>query len=175
MKRIFPILVLFLLFIVLPLGSYLYLSRGVDYRLAALEKIQPKGELLDFEYYLGGVAISSRSLKNKTVLIHINEGSHDSKYLQRFYDQFKQSANIEFLQIVSDSLVQEEEGFNKVYSPTANAIMEAYSGKDIILVDTAMQVRSYYDLNDSTVNELVRDISVILPLKKKSSIKMKDR
>ena len=92
-----------------------------------------------------------------------------------FMISFKQSANIEFLQIVSDSLVQEEEGFNKVYSPTANAIMEAYSGKDIILVDTAMQVRSYYDLNDSTVNELVRDISVILPLKKKSSIKMKDR
>ena len=50
MKRIFPILVLFLLFIVLPLGSYLYLSGGVDYRLAALEKIQPKGELLDLDF-----------------------------------------------------------------------------------------------------------------------------
>ena len=103
MKRIFPILVLFLLFIVLPLGSYLYLSGGVDYRLAALEKIQPKGELLDFEYYLGGVAISSRSLKNKTVLIHINEGSHDSKYLQRFYSYLSMILiNIPFSSMMKD-------------------------------------------------------------------------
>ena len=175
MKRLIPILVLFLMFIVLPIGSYLYLSSGVDYRLAALEMVQPKGELVDFEYYVNGVSRSSRTLRKKTALIHVNENSDDSRYLKMIYDQFKQSPNLVLLQIVSDSLVKEEEGFDKVYSPNAKAIMNAYSGKDIILIDTAMQVRSYYDLNDSTVNELVRDISVILPLKKKSSIKMTDR
>lgn len=175
MKRLLPILVLFLMFIVLPLGSYLYLSRGVDYRLAALEMVEPKGELIDFEYYVDGVARSSRSLNNKTALIHINESSSDSKYLDMIYAQFKQSPNFELLEIVSDSLVKEEDGFTKVYSPNSKAIMDAYGGKDILLVDTALQVRSYYELNDSTINELVRDIAVILPLKKKSSIKMTDR
>ena len=175
MKRLIPILVLFLMFIVLPIGSYLYLSKGVDYRLAALEMVQPKGELLDFEFYVDGIARSSQTLDEKTALIHVNENSEDSKYLKMIYDQFKQSPNLVLLQIVSDSLVEEAEGFQKVYSPNAKAIMDAYSGKDILLIDTAMQVRSYYELNDSTVNELVRDISVILPLKKKSSIKMTDR
>lgn len=163
------------MFIVLPLGSYLYLSRGVDYRLAALEMVKPKGELVDFEYYVDGVARSSRSLDNKTALIHVNENSKDSKYLDMIYTQFTQSPNLELLQIVSDSLIEYKEGFNKVYSPNAKAIMNTYSGKDIILIDTALQVRSYYELNDSTVNELVRDIAVILPLKKKSTIKMTDR
>lgn len=175
MKRLIPILILFLMFIVLPIGSYLYLSKGVDYRLAALEMVLPKGELIDFEYYVDGVALSSKTLDKKTALIHVNEDSDDTKYLDMIYDQFKQSPNLELLKIVSDSLVEEVDGFHRVYSPSAKAIMEKYSGKDIILVDTAMQVRSYYDLNDSTVNELVRDISVILPLKKKSSIKMTDR
>lgn len=175
MKKLLPILVLFLMFIVLPLGSYLYLSRGVDYRLAALEMVKPKGELIDFQYYVDGLTRSSRSLDNKTALIHINENSRDSRYLDMIYDQFKQSPNLELLQIVSDSLVAQKEGFNKVYSPDAKAIMNAYNGKDIILIDTALQVRSYYELNDSTINELVRDIAVILPLKKKSSIKMTDR
>ncbi len=175
MKKLLPILVLFLMFIVLPLGSYLYLSRGVDYRLAALEMVKPKGELIDFQFYENGVARSSRSLDNKTALIHINENSKDSKYLTMIYEQFTQSPNLELLQIVSDSLISNEEGFSKVYSPNAKSIMNAYSGKDIILIDTALQVRSYYALNDSTVNELVRDIAVILPLKKKSSIKMTDR
>lgn len=163
------------MFIVLPIGSYLYLSGGVDYRLAALEMVQKKGALIDFEYYVDGVAHSSRRLKNKTSLIHVNEKSDDSRYLQMIYKQFNQSPNFELLQIVSDSLVKSEEGFDKVYSPTAIAITNAYHGMDIVLVDTGMQVRSYYELNDSTVNELVRDISVILPLKKKSSIKMTDR
>lgn len=175
MKRLLPILVLFLMFIVLPLGSYLYLSRGVDYRLAALEMVKPKGELIDFQYYVDGLARSSKSLDNKTALIHINENSKDSRYLDMIYDQFKQSPNLELLQIVSDSLVGQEEGFSKVYSPDTKTIMNTYSGKDIILIDTALQVRSYYELNDSTINELVRDIAVILPLKKKSSIKMTDR
>lgn len=175
MKRLIPILVLFLMFIVLPLGSYLYLSKGVDYRLAALEMVKPKGELIDFEYYVDGAALSSRSLDNKTALIHVNENSQNSRYLDMIHDQFKQSPNLELLQIVSDSLVKSEEGFTKVYSPNFKAIMNAYQGKDIILIDTALQVRSYYALNDSTINELVRDIAVILPLKKKSSIKMTDR
>jgi len=175
MKRLLPILVLLLMFIVLPLGSYLYLSRGVDYRLAALEMVKPKGELVDFEYYVDGIARSSRSLDNKTALIHINEDSKDSKYLDMIFDQFKQSPNLELLQIVSDSLVRSEDGFTKVYSPSSSAVMNSYKGKDILLIDTALQVRSYYELNDSTVNELVRDIAVILPLKKKSSIKMTDR
>ena len=69
MKRLIPILVLFLMFIVLPLGSYLYLSKGVDYRLAALEMVKPKGQLIDFEYYIDGGLQSSRSLNNKTALI----------------------------------------------------------------------------------------------------------
>ena len=175
MKRLIPVFVLFLMFIVFPLGSYLYLSKGVDYRLAALEMVTPKGELIDFEYYVDGVSLSSRSLEKKTALIHVNEKSQDSKYLDMIFDQFKQSPNLELLQIVSDSLVKSEDGFAKVYSPSFNAIMDAYNGKDIILIDTALQVRSYYALNDSTINDLVRDIAVILPLKKKSSIKMTDR
>lgn len=175
MKRLLPIFVLLLMFIVLPLGSYLYLSRGVDYRLAALEMVKPKGELIDFQYYVDGITRSSRSLDKKTALIHVNEESKDRRYLDMIYDQFKQSPNFELLQIVSDSLAVTEEGFTKVYSPNAKAIQKAYLGKDIILVDTSLLVRSYYELNDSTVNELVRDIAVILPLKKKSSIKMTDR
>lgn len=175
MKRLLPILVLFLMFIVLPLGSYLYLSRGVDYRLAALEMVKPKGQLMDFQYYENGIVRNSNFLDNKTSLIHINENSRDSRYLDMIYDQFKQSPNLELLQIVSDSITSNGEGFSRVYSPNALEIINTYNGKDIILVDTALQVRSYYALNDSTVNELVRDIAVILPLKKKSTIKMTDR
>ena len=105
-------------------------------------------------------------IKNKTVLI-TGGASGIGKLMSRL--SLARKAKV----IIWD-INTEKEGFNKVYKQGFN-IMEAYSGKDIILVDTAMQVRSYYDLNDSTVNELVRDISVILPLKKKSSIKMKDR
>lgn len=91
------------------------------------------------------------------------------------YDQFHQSPNLNLLQITSDSIVDDQDGFRRVYSPDYELLSSAYAGKDVILVDTSLQVRSYYTLNDSTVNELVRDIAVILPLKKKSTIKMTDR
>jgi len=161
--------------VVLPLGSYLYLTQGIDYRLAAMAKVEPKGELLDFEYYQNGLKHDKQSLLDKTVLIHIDQSKNNDKYIDMIADQFAESPNLELIQISTDSNAVAGEGFINVYSPDFSALEQAYKGKDIILIDTGLQVRSYYDLSDSTLNELVRDIAVVLPLKKKSTIKMTDR
>lgn len=176
MKKLFPILVLLLMLVILPLGSYLYLRSGVDYRLAALDMVTPKGELLDFTYYKNGLKLnSSRALNHKTSIIHIDQSNDNDRYIQGIFDQFNQSENLELLQLKEDSVSNHLEGFDIVYTPEFRDIESNYKDYDILLVDTSLQIRSYYDLNDSTINELIRDIAIVLPLKKKSTIKMKDR
>lgn len=175
MKRILPILVLLLMLVILPLGSYIYLKDGVDYRKAALAKVKAKGELISFDYYDNGQLKNSKQLKGTTTLLQVNNGSTQDSMVSLIYEQFNKSPNLKMMSLNSDSMAMSMTDIENFYSPMYYVVANTYAGKDIILVDTGLQVRSYYELNDSTLNELVRDIAVVLPLKKKSTIKMTDR
>lgn len=174
-KRLWPIIVLFITLVFLPLGSYIYLKDGIDYRKKALAKVTPKGDLQAFNYIENGVDKSSNALKGTTTLLQLTSDKAKDGLLKKIYDQFDQSPNLNMLALSPDSDASVTSGFKQVYVPSYAEIIKSYPKSDIVLIDTGLQVRSYYQLSDSTLNELVRDIAVVLPLKKKSTIKLKDR
>ena len=152
MKFIRSLAVIFLLFIV-PLGSWYFLQRGLDWRIDKRVLLEPK---ISLEEILSAPDVIN-TYKYKTTLLQLDE-----------LDQQKES-------VVKDQF-RDANTFQWIHSPTdVNTSHRLLEGSDYLLIDTALQVRRIYrGESDSIFAHMVEDISLIIPRKKELDIKMKN-
>ena len=81
MRKFTVAVVLLIVLVGLPIGSWYYLQTGFNYRKEALEYLKPKGEIT--------IEDQSLELKNYTTLIQLNEDHEE--LLKKVYDQYSSS------------------------------------------------------------------------------------
>jgi len=142
---------------VLPAGSWYYLQSGYDYRLNALQELEPKGQLQKLnldqdqpEFFYGKVTLiclcETVSSQDLSTLEQIEE-----KYDSRGFQLLKwSSSDVDF------------QNLNGKY------------GKDnLILVDKDRELRSTYSFEEDEIKDLVKHIAIVIPLPTRKKIKLK--
>jgi len=109
LRNILQMLALLLFLVVLPLGSWIYLRNGLDYRLEALEELRDYGSIAPFElptYKQDTVAPAI--LQGKLVVASFLDFSDEAltrrtgEYLNKLHEQFDERPDLLFLQHVLD-------------------------------------------------------------------------
>lgn len=124
------LIILAVLLIGLPLGSWYYLSSGLNYRLKAMEELQQFGELPNFGFAtFSDQVIAKNDIKGKIVVsnfIHLQDtvlSSHFGMNLLKLHKQFDERTDVIFLVHVMDTTSGK---INRV----VNAFAEKYQLKD---------------------------------------------
>jgi len=103
-KRPFQTILLMLLLVVLPLGSWLYLKKGFNYQIEAIAELKQYGQLPNFfSKDVLGRAISSDNIKGKLVLLNFFSDTPQSKErletLFSLHEQFDDALGVAFINI----------------------------------------------------------------------------
>lgn len=173
-KHLNTILILFLI-VGFPLGSYLYLKSGFNYRKEVLEEVTIKGEYTDFlknDYFSPD--------KGHTILFTKFE-SKDGDRIQKLAKVLEQFDSNKSFKIVglSNGL---DETISRIFKSAFNANQgmliqnlpaEALDqnnfstdGRNAMLVDTASQIRAYYDFSQpGDFNKMIEHVATVLPRK----------
>lgn len=198
-NMLFPMAMLAFFLIGLPLGSYYYLKRGYNYRLAALQALDNDfGKLPEFTI-VGpeGEAISSSALNGGLVVVNFfPEGDENLKaklgdYLYRLHDQFDDRNEVAFVTHLRDSA--QAEAFLQKYELTdkeqcffvpggkdfpakyAHEGLPDWKGQTIypyfLLADSSLTIRNFYDMRqDTSIKRLVEHMAMIIPRKPERDI-----
>jgi len=159
MQKIISWIVLAALVVLVPLGSWIYLKKGLDWRKGALKELVVKAVIdksLD----------SSNVFLSKTSLVVFEYSEEIKNALQPIYDQFKDAYTF---QIVS----QYDYEYNvKVTDGYVDRLIQR-KDNTFAIVDTGLQVRNFYTLKNSDLKSMVEHLAVVIPLPKEKDIKMK--
>ncbi|MBK7697785.1 MAG: hypothetical protein IPJ39_03220 [Saprospiraceae bacterium] len=160
MSKLVSWIAVILLLCVVPFGSWLYLSKGLNYRKAALSELQVKDSLSISEDSL-------RILNNKTTVLVLNKEVRIMDILGKINDQFKNSPSFQIM--FKDSV--------GTYSYLPKGYLDerflSYQGKDFILIDNKLQIRNSYNSDVPAIKKMVEHIAIILPRVKEADIIIK--
>ncbi|MEZ5059530.1 MAG: hypothetical protein R2879_21055 [Saprospiraceae bacterium] len=184
-RKIFITLVLFGFLVILPVGSWFYLKKGADFRMAQLEELKTKATL-DFDAFKAnyGNALPNDSFTNRAILI----GKAENEDLEQLKGQLtnleEQYAGSELINIVlfsTNETVRDwakeggdfpkiyfvEENFNSslILNPIDQEVPNDFSWA---LIDNKGAVRNYYSADDFT--DLIVQTAIILPTPKRAKI-----
>lgn len=159
MQKIISWIVLAALVVLVPLGSWIYLKKGLDWRKGVLHELVVKS-VIDKSLDTSNVFLS------KTSLLVFEESEEIKNALQPIYDQFKDAYTF---QVVS----QYDYEYNvRVTDGYLDRLIQQ-DGSTFAIVDTGLQVRNYYTLNNSDLKSMVEHLAVVIPLPKEKDIKLK--
>lgn len=150
---------LILLVVVVPLGSWFYLKKGLDYRKGALSElavkdvIEKSSDSLDLLY-------------GKTSIIVIDTQIHEN-ILGSIREQFKNTPGFQVLNAVKDSTYSWPSGY-------LGNVWIRYKESSFVLVDTAGNIRNVYASDSVSIKKLVEHTAIVIPRPKESDIKMKN-
>lgn len=171
---IISILALLILF---PLISYLYLKWGYNFRLEALQELEPKGEIqIDpTPFFLKQDTFQNIDFEGR-VTIAYNGSTEFSSMVEPIFEEFSHREEFLVLSMNSDSSINNEilSKFNigdQWVLLNADYPME----KDLALIDTAGVIRNYYNVDSLDFKNLGKHIPIVLPRKKEEDIVMKKR
>lgn len=143
--------------IIAPLGSWVYLKLGVDYRKGSLEQLTPKEIPSSLKAGLGSLI----SETGKAKLLHINslDDSEAKELLNRIDTAIVDKT---FFDIVS---------FGKSRGDAASGIL--YKNKEpidydypLILLDSMNVMRAEYKMDENTGKDIMRHLAVVIPMPK---------
>jgi len=165
MKKLLVSIGVFVLVVVLPAGSWYYLKTGLDYRKAALVKLEPKGQI---DQSLIG---EGDPLRSRTSLIELRANTATTTKL---YDQFGEGET--FTMWTQSSPDRSIDNWIPLDSAQTARLQAAYPEVSYMIVDTTGAVRSMYeDINEEVVKEMVSHLAIVMPRKKDKDIKMKNK
>lgn len=139
---------------IFPGISWYYLSSGFEYRKASYERLQPKDIWSESEFDL---LQSIGEIKGKTTVVFDDQVSQD--FLNKFYDQYKDAYT--FQMVVAKDLPSDFPSQGNVKSLDTLSILT----KNIILIDTAQNVRNYYNHTRESLTLLIEDVAMTIPRK----------
>lgn len=158
MKYLRSIVVLIFIF-ALPIGSWLFLQSGLDWRRVKAKELLDKGSILEqIKMTSEDRILVGDKLKGKTSLIKLHEplSEQDAELIRQFDDAF------------TFQWIESASGFT---TPIDGLEQLKY---DYILVDTSMNIRQYYTGNDQeTLTKIVEDIALMIPHRKSKDIKLR--
>ena len=150
-------LAIVLVIFVLPAGSWYYLQSGYDYRLGALQELEPKGQF-------GMLSLEKNTpdlLDNKVTLLCLcaeveEENLNTLDQLEEKYD----SRGFQLIKLTE--LNDEYEKLKTKYTP-----------KKLILIDKDREYRRSYNFEKKEIKELVKHAAIVIPLPSRKKIKLK--
>jgi hypothetical protein len=195
---------LFLLLVVLPIGSWYYLQRGLDYRLEARAELQPLADLPAFELLnYDSQSIASDAFQDYLLIGHFYSGAPTEAYLQvlnKLYDQYDERKDVFFFNFTPDSIqaVSTEQLKNaglrdssQIYFVNGDRVSELLSAIKPPLAERGMElsdnsllffsdssvVKGYYDFSQAEeLKKLVKHITLNLhPVEEKDIIFERER
>lgn len=102
-RKVLQILGLFLFLVILPGGSWLYLQRGLDYRIATMEELKSLGTAQDFALhsYTDSVLTSTNLQGQVSVIGYLPDAPEQEarmiEVLFKLHDQFNERDDLTFL------------------------------------------------------------------------------
>ena len=138
-----------------PLGSYIYLRKGFKYRLQAIEELKPKNINPDHRATLDSLWSGS----GKVNLIYF--ASEDSLRELEIYNKIEER--------IVDRTRFDLSRISYDYSHKTEANMEY----PFYLLDTSGAVRNYYHTEEHTSANILKHLSVLIPMPKRKEIKLK--
>ncbi|MCB0627114.1 MAG: hypothetical protein KDC43_25180 [Saprospiraceae bacterium] len=179
---------LFLLLVLFPAGSWFYLQRGLNYRLAALEELKDLGRLpadLAFVNQSGSI-IDTAFLQGKVLIAGVLSGDRQQDQpivdrLRKLHEQFDQRDDVLFLSHLPErepaALLAEAEALGirdtaqwmLLATPEGQleSLRAAYHLQDpseVCLIDTTLMVRKVYRTSENAdMGRLVEHIALIMP------------
>jgi hypothetical protein len=188
LKKTLQFLALFLLLVVLPAGSWYYLSRGMDYRRTAIRELENLRAMFPLSVRtFEGDTIGEQTLGTAaTIVAEVDLQKESSKRmvgeLGKIHTQFDARKDVLFLLLMaqqdSSSLATllkahdlDDPGqvflAHRDHAPDFGfrELDKTGSSAFVAVLDTAGQVRQYYDFRDgSRVKRLVEHITILKPI-----------
>jgi len=162
----FNLIALIAVLVIAPLISWIYLKKGVEYRKSALETLTPKS--LDSET-LGFIKPFIKP-DGQAKLIYLPRVEQDMTLVYEVDDRIIEKPLFDLIIIGDTSAISKPQKINNL-SFQQNDI--AYKGPyDYVLLDTGNVVRATYINNDDVAKEIIRHLSIVIPMQKKKSIKL---
>lgn len=147
---------LFLLLVVVPFGSWFYLSKGLNFRKHSLSEIVPKDSLsIELD--------TSEIFRGKTSLVVLTHDDNTKEITSSVYTQFKNTVGFQLVYV--DTLQNE----------ALKTQFTKYSGKAFVVIDEKMRVRNSYHNDLESIRKMVEHIAIIIPRPKETDIQMKNQ
>ncbi|MFT6809575.1 MAG: hypothetical protein ACJA01_002813 [Saprospiraceae bacterium] len=164
----FNIIALVAVLAIAPLVSWIYLKKGVEYRMAALETLIPK--TLDkntLEYIAPYVKADGQA---KLIMLPSMKSNQNYELLYEIDDRIIEKPLFEIIAIGDDPGSSVPEKINNL---SFQQMELDYNGPhDYILLDTGNEVRATYTVHEDIAKEIIRHLSIVIPMQKKKSIKL---
>lgn len=142
---------------VLPAGSWYYLQSGYDYRLNALQELEPKGQLEQLSIDKDQPEL----FDEKVTLICLCDEVEADDLLT--LDQIEEKYDSRGFQLIK--LTSSDPDFQKLSAK--------YGKHKLILIDKDREFRSSYNFEESEIKDLVKHIAIVIPLPSRKKIKLK--
>lgn len=145
-----------------PIGSYFYLRKGLEYRLESLDQLQEKKvspEILS-------LVERSAPFNGNARLIHFpsNQVEAEIDLLISVDDQIVDRARFEIISFSNALKSAEEQNINFVGTTETTTEMQ------FMMIDTSNVVRSTYIYNENLGKEIIRHLSVLVPVPTSRSV-----
>lgn len=169
-NNIYKLLMLLLLLVVLPLGSYIYLKKGYSYRKTIMKELSQHTPLKDTIRLNEGEILKFR---NHCTVVDINGTNEDVKNI---YLQFKEAKGFQLVsgndpKEVKTVFAKVSEGNDQIFKESYKSIDSAslarlkvsYADKSFIIIDSLNNVRYQYGQSLDDKQRLVAHITSLLP------------
>ncbi len=167
-RSYFNIIALIVVLVIAPLVSWIYLKKGVEYRMAALETLTPKTldkKTLD---YIAPFVIADGQAK--LIQLPSKKSNQDYELLFEIDDRIIEKPLFEIIAIGDDPGNSLPEKINNLSFQQKK--LEYAGPHDYILLDTGNVVRATYTYHKDIAKEIIRHLSIVIPMQKKKSIKL---
>lgn len=172
---------LFMMLVGLPMGSWYYLSKGADFRIAQIEDMKPKSDF-SFSAISGITEIQKDSLMGKTILASVNDevSTEVEKQVNALLDQFGERTDFKVIQFKKAEKGNERFGekadMNHLWEAHQANVTNCGLSTEVVkpywaLIDDNGKVRNYYSQNE--FEKMVVQTAMILPIEKRKKIDLK--
>ncbi len=154
--------------IIAPAVSYLYLKKGFDYRLESIEQLKEKPISSELRAYIE----KNNPFTGNARLLHFPKGeiAEELKILNIIDERIVDRTRFDIV-----SFAEEPAGENKDQIDFLGASAPAMTSQEyqFLLLDTANLVRAVYPLGPDVGKEIMRHLSVIIPVPTKREITLR--
>lgn len=146
-----------LVIFVLPAGSWYYLQSGYNYRLNALQELEPKGTFDKLSLEKDNIELFDDKIS--LICFCADVANEDLATLVRIEEKY------------------DSRGFQLIKLEEKNAeyekLLNKYGPKNLLLVDKDREYRRSYSFEEGEIKDLVQHASIVIPLPSRKKIKLK--
>jgi len=158
MGKLISWILLILFVVVVPLGSWFYLKKGLDYRKGALQELIAKDSLERSSDSLGLIF-------GKTTII-VLDSAVGTSITEGIRDQFKNTPGFQVVYKNGD-----DEQWPGSY---LKGFFDKYQGSAYMLIDTSGKLRNVYENTDYDLKKLIEHTAIVIPRPVEADIKVKN-